>query len=119
MILMINRFISKSLLLFFTKGNINDGQLTVDGGMEGNQRLTAGQSQRLQLVVDNRQQVMVVDGIKFDEHIEVACGIMTLHNLRNVLEFRHDLIEGTWILEVQSDIGTGLIADLLRIDHEL
>jgi hypothetical protein len=44
---------------------------------------------------------------------------MALHYLRDIIEFRHDLVEGTRILEVQSNIGTGLLADLLGIDYEL
>ena len=69
--------------------------------------------------MDDCQQMMVVHGIELDEHIEVACGIMTLHHLRNLLQFRHNLVEGARILEVQSDIGTGLIANLLGVDDEL
>ena len=63
--------------------------------------------------------MMIVECINLDKHIEIARGVVTLHHLRNLLEFLHDEVEVFRILEVQSDIGTCFIANFFGVDNEL
>ena len=99
--------------------NIYDGKLAVDGHIERDDGLCALKSERLQLVVDNVEQVVIVEGIDFDEHIESARGVMTFHHLRDFLESLNHFVEVTGIFQVKTNVCTRLIADFLRIDNEL
>ena len=62
---------------------------------------------------------MVVAGIKFDKHVKVTRCIMALHHLRDILQFLDNLIKRAWVLQIQTDIGACLVADLFRISQEL
>ena len=87
--------------------------------MERYQRLTARQAEWLQLIMNNRQQVMIITCIQFDKHIEITCGVMALHHFRDLLQSLQDLIKTGRILKIQSDISTCFVADLLWLNQEL
>ena len=87
--------------------------------MEGDERLAAGKTQRLQTVVDNGEQMVIIVSINLDEHIEVTSGVMTLHHLWDFLQAFNHLVELLRVFQVQTDISTGLVAYTLWIDDEL
>ena len=69
--------------------------------------------------MDDVQQVMIVACIDFDEHVEASCGIVALHDFGNLLELFEYFIEFLGVLEVEADVGAGLVAYLLGVDDEL
>lgn len=68
-------------------------QLTAYGSIETDDCLRARQTKRLELVVNDIHQVVVVASIHFDEHIVRSCSNMTLDNLRNLIQFFKYFVE--------------------------
>ena len=79
---------------------------------------TGPPNQRLQCVMDNGEQMMVIHRIQFDEHIVVARRVVTLYHLGNLLQFLHYRVERLRVLQVQSDVRTGLVTNLLGVDDK-
>ena len=69
--------------------------------------------------MDDVQQMVIVAGIDLDEHIIVARRVVAFHHLGDILQGFDHLIETFRMLQVQSHISTGFIADLLGIDNKL
>ena len=109
----------KSDILFFDAVGVDNGQLPVDGGIERDDGLASRQSQWLELVVDDVEQVVVVECIDLDEHIETASGVVAFHHLRDFLQFLKYEIKLAWVFEKESDISTRLISDFLWVDNKL
>lgn len=65
------------------------------------------------------EQMVVVHRVNLDEHIEIACRIMTFNNFRNFFQTFHNRIKFFRILKIKTYIGTCLIAYLFRIDNKL
>lgn len=99
--------------------HIEQRQLTVDGSIEGNDRLAARKAERLQLVVYDLQEVMVVDSVYLDKHIHAACSVMALHYLRYLLQFFYNMVKLLGVLEVKSYIRTRLVTYLFRVYQKL
>ena len=100
-------------------GQFADRNLTIDGGIERNDRLRTRQTEGLQLVVDDVEQMMVVAGIYLYEHVETTCSVVTFYHFRNLLQFLNYVIKLSGILQVQTYVGARFISHLLRVDYEL
>lgn len=61
-----------------------DRDLPLKGLLKGNDRLRPRQAQRLQLFVDNAQQMAVILRVNLDKEIVLPCRIMALHDFRNL-----------------------------------
>ena len=110
---------SEKYFLFFNAVGVDDWQLPVDGGIEGDDGLASRQPQRLEFVVYDIEQVMVVERIDLDEQVVVACGVVALHHFWDFLQFLKDEIKLAWVFEKESDISTCLISYFLWVDDEL
>ena len=113
--------LSRRLLLVLLLGSVGillDGERTVDDGLEGDEALAAGEAQRLELVVDVHH-VVVVASEDLDEQVVIARRDVALHHLGNLLQGLHHAVEVLGILQIETDIGAGLVADLLGVDEKL
>ena len=72
----------------------------------------------LQLTIQQIHQLFVVAGIELDEHRVGACGEVALHHLRDELQALYHVLVHRTFLEVDADIGTGAVAQTLRVDIE-
>lgn len=106
-------------LLTVANQHVHDRELAVDCRVERDDGLAARQPQRLELIVNDVEQMMVVDGVYFDEHVKITGGIMTFNHLRNVSQFFHNSVKFLRIFQIQSYIGTCLIAYFLQVDNIL
>lgn len=68
-------------------------KLAVDRCIERDDGLAARQSQWLQLIMDDFQEMVVVQRVNLDKHIKAACSIVALHNLRNLLQLLYNLVK--------------------------
>ena len=91
----------------------------MDGSIECHDGLATRQSQRLQLVVDEIEQLVVVACVDLDEQIVASRGVVTLHYLRDFLQFFYHDVERTGIFQEETHIGARLIPNLLGVDDEL
>lgn len=68
--------------------------------------------------MDDVEQMMVVQGVYFHEHIVVTGGVVAFHDFRNAFQLLHHLVEVLRMLQVDADEGTRLISYFLRVDVE-
>ena len=69
--------------------------------------------------MDNVEEMMVVLSVDLNKEVIVARGVVTFHYFRHVTQLLYDFVERLWVLQVQADESTGLLANLLRIDNKL
>ena len=72
----------------------------------------------LQLTVQQLHQLFVILGIELDKHRIRACGEMTLHHLGDVLQLLHHVLVHRTLLQVDAHVGTGAVAQTLRVHVE-
>ena len=87
--------------------------------VERYQRLCTRQSQRLQLVMYNTKQVIVVTRKNLDEHVILASRKVTLHYFRYLLQSFHYLVERLGVLQKDNDLSACIVSHLLRVDYIL
>ena len=97
---------------------IHDRHLALDGFAERNNCFRAGKSKRLELVVNDVQQVMVVSRVNLDKHVVLTGRKMTLHYLGNLFQSFSHGVKLLRIFQIQTDVCTGFIPHLLRIDDK-
>ena len=81
--------------------------------------LLRGEAQRLELVMDDVHHVVVVASEDLDEQVVIARRDVALHHLGNLLQGLHHAVEVLGILQIETDIGAGLVADLFGVDEKL
>lgn len=91
----------------------------MDDGIESHDGFATRQAQRLQFVVNEFEQVVIVACVDFDEHVVAASRVMTLHYLGYLLQFLYYRIEGAGVFQVEAYIGARFVANLLWVDNEL
>lgn len=111
------RKISVAILIFIIR-QIHYRHLALDSFTERNNCFRARQAQRLKFIVDNFQQVMIVLCINLDEHVILPCRKMTFHYLRNKLQSFRYSVKLFRILQIQTDVSTGFITYLFRINDK-
>lgn len=85
--------------------------------VERYQSLGSGDTRNhLYLVVEKLHEMVVVSGIKLDEHSVGSGGEMALHNLGYLLQFGHYIAVHGSSFKIHADIGTGGVAEALVID---
>lgn len=94
-------------------------KLTVDRCIERDDGLAARQSQWLQLIMDDFQKMMVVQRVNLDKHIKTTCSIVTLYNLRNLLQLLYNLVKLLRLLQIESHISTSFVTYLFWVNDEL
>lgn len=90
-----------------------DALLERDEGLGGDYALYA-----LHLVVEQVHELLIVAGIEFDEHGVRTGGEVAFHDLGDLEELLDNLLVHAAALKVESDVGTGGVADALRVDTE-
>ena len=95
------------------------GHLTNECLMKTNDGLCALQPQRTQFVLNNLHQMSIVASIELYKHVIAACGDMAFHNLGNLGYFLHHTIEIRRLFQVDSHIGTCVIAYFFGIKDKL
>ena len=60
--------------------------------------------------MNNGEQMMIILRINLNEHIKVTSGIVTLGNLRNLLQLCNNGIEVLRVLQIQPNKRTGFVA---------
>ena len=86
--------------------------------IERNQRFRTCQTQRLQLFMDDAQQMLVVLRVNLDEHVVLPRRIMAFHHFRYLEQFRQDVFELTRIFQKDAQEGAGLVTDFVGIEYE-
>ena len=69
--------------------------------------------------MDDVHHVVVVASEDLDEQVVIARRDVALHHLGNLLQGLHHAVEVLGILQIETDIGAGLVADLLGVDEKL
>ena len=112
------RFLDRLVVIVgsFVGRKILDGKLAAERFFEGDNRFGTRQPQRLQFGVDNLQQVVVVAGVYFQEHIILTGGIVAFYDFGNMLQFIDDLFELSRRLQVHTDVGARLEADSVGVE---
>ena len=72
--------------------------------------LGAKHTHRLELVVDEMEEVFVVTGIQLDKHVILAGGEMHFGHFRNGVELLDDFVKRRGFLEIDSDKSTCVIS---------
>lgn len=111
------RKISVAILIFIIR-QIHYRHLALDSFTERNNCFRTRQAQRLKFIVDNFQQVMIVLCINLDEHVILPSRKMTFHYLRNKLQCFCYSVKLFRILQIQTDVSTGFITYLFRINDK-
>ena len=93
-----------------------DGNLTTEHFLKRNKRLGSGQSEALQTVVDDAEQVVVVTGKNLHENVILAGSVVALDNLGNFFKLLDYLVEARRITKEKSHVCTSLISNRDRVD---
>ena len=109
--------ISLAILIFIIR-QIHYRHLALDSFTERNNCFRARQAQRLKFIVDNFQQVMIVLRINLDEHVILPCRKMTFHYFRNKLQSFRYSVKLLRIFQIQTDVSTGFITYLFRVNDK-
>lgn len=111
------RKISVAILIFIIR-QIHYRHLALDSFTERNNCFRTRQAQRLKFIMDNFQQVMIVLRVNLDEHVILSCRKMTFHDFRNKLQSFCYSVKLFRILQIQTDVSTGFITYLFRINDK-
>lgn len=96
---------------------IRDMNASLEGYIERDQRLGSDDPwEPLDGAVEDTHQVVVVDSIELDEHRVGTCGEVTFDDLGDLTHALSYLLVQRATFEADTDIRTGIIADLLGID---
>ena len=96
---------------------IMDMNSSLEGNIKLDQRLGSDDPREpLDGTVEDTHQVIVVDSIELDEHRVGTCGEVTFDDLRDLTHALSYLLVQRATLEADTDIRTGIIADLLGVD---
>lgn len=91
----------------------------MDDGIESHDGFATRQAERLQFVVNEFEQVVIVACVDLDEHVVAASRVVALHHLWYLLQFFNNGIERAGIFQVESYIGARFVANLLWVNNEL
>ena len=104
---------SCSLILVLVE---HDGELSRDALVQGDERFRAYHAGNLlNLIVDERHEVLVVVGVELDHHREVACREVRFHYLRNGVELLNHVAVHRATFQVDAHEGAGGVADGLWV----
>ena len=108
------KFIACLILVLYV-----DGDLSLECLFEGDDRLCARQSQRLQFVVDDTEQMLVVLGVYLDEQVILPRRIVAFHYLGYLLQRFGDAGELSRRVKEKTNIGACLVAYFRVVNDKL
>ena len=94
-----------------------DGECAAEDFAEGDEGLGAEESQGLQALVDEVEEMLVVAGIHLDEHVVLTGGEVALHHFGYFFEFLYYFVEFVRLFEEDAYESAGVISECSGFDE--